>query len=205
MKVLAQRNLFSQARYGIADKDVLGWFPRSLFRARVWQPPFYRPQVTVNHPAKSIVLPTEYKPQEVSYSDVLKDLSVCNANEEQVDIWRDTFNWLEQNKLPTLEFSKGFIELLKADATDIELKSYAIGSERVVGDSRRKTSINNVVAKVLEIVKRDDLSPSSRARLINNEFTNIERSNDRFSRLKEAGKFLLSLATDILFRFIKPV
>ncbi len=204
MKVLAQRRVTSFDGYSPGFGERTDW----QFRRPV---PVYRGSFTVAQKPlgfkkpSGITIPVEHQTQDSKYDEVLTKLQALNISDDQISIWEDTFHYLEQNKLPTREFSNGFVELVKAGAVQNELQSYVIATERVLDDSKGKRSIKNIIDKVLEIVRRADLSPSSRARLINNEFVKAEKSNDRFSKLKEAGKFLIGLATDILFRFIKPV
>lgn len=101
-----------------------------------------------------------------SYKDIYDNLIYLGANTKQLNIWANTFNKLDENDLPTYEFSKGFIKLLKVNATDIALQTYAVGAEQIATKHSGKRSLKKLIDKCLDIVQRPNLTETQRESLL---------------------------------------
>lgn len=101
-----------------------------------------------------------------SYRDIFENLRKLNATQKQLNIWANTYNKLDENDLPTYQFSKGFIDLLKAGATDIALQTYSVGAEQIATKHSGKRSLKKLIEKCLDIIQRPNLSETQRESLL---------------------------------------
>lgn len=101
-----------------------------------------------------------------SYRDIYENLIKLGTSQKQLNIWANTYNKLDENDLPTYEFSKGFIDLLKAGASDIALQTYSVGAEQIATKHSGKRSLKKLIDKCLDIIQRPNLSETQRESLL---------------------------------------
>lgn len=91
------------------------------------------------------------------------------ASEKQINIWKSTFTYLEEQNLPTRTFSDGFIDLVRAGANEVELQVYALTAESVLANTKDEDRLKETTAKSLDIIQRKDLPDCTRSRLLLSE------------------------------------
>lgn len=164
-------------------------------------------------PKKPFLNPRLYKRPDtdventIPYRDISEELRQAGVTPKQVDIWKDTFVSLEEKNLPTNDFSRGFILLAKAKATDIELDSYVHTAELLLTASKGKAPLNDLISKYIDVVQRKDLSERGRSRLLLNEqvkvFENLVKKGDL--SLKSLVVIGLKLGAKLIFFLLKLI
>ncbi|GEM_PF-4520496 len=178
--------------------------------------PFDRiPKLPLPHPLskKPFLNPRLYKRPDtetehsIPYKDISEELLQAGVTSKQVDIWKDTFVSLEEKNLPTNDFSRGFIQLAKAKATDIELDSYVHTVELLLVGSKGKISLDDLTSRYLDIVQRKNLSERARSRLLLNEQVKVLENSvkDGSLSLKSLVVIGLKLGAKLIFFLLKLI
>jgi hypothetical protein len=141
----------------------------------------------------------------ISYKDISEELHKAGGTPKQIDIWKDAFVFLEEKDLPTNDFSRGFIRLINAKATDIELDSYVHAAELLLTGSKGKASLNDLISKYIDVVQRKDLSERTRSRLLLNEQVKIFQNSVKNGslNLKDLLVAGLKIGAKLLFLLMK--
>lgn len=137
---------------------------------------------------------------QASYKEVIQGLTELGATPHQIEIWRDSFVSLEEKGFLTNEFSRGFIELVKAKATDIELDSFSHTAELLITASNGKASLDSLIVRYLDVVQRKDLSERTRRRLLSSEQVKVIKDTVKNGKLNI--KDILSLGLRLGIKLI---
>ena len=164
-------------------------------------------------PKKPFLNPRLYKRPDtetensISYKDISEELLQAGLTSKQIDIWKDTFVSLEEKNLPTNDFSRGFIWLAKAKATDIELDSYVHTAELLLSASKGKISLDDLISRYMDIVQRKDLSERTRSRLLLKEQVKVLENSvkDGSLSLKSLVVIGLKLGAKLIFFLLKLI
>lgn len=70
-------------------------------------------------------------------------------NCEQTDLWAETFNYLQANKYPKVEYTANFVDLYKLDPINYCFDSVNIGDTVLISDE--KIGISNIPARITEV------------------------------------------------------
>ena len=175
--------------------------------------PFDRIPPSTPLPKKPFLNPRLYKRPDteventIPYKDISEELRQSGVTAQQIDIWKDTFVALEGKNLPTNDFSRGFVQLANAKATDIELDSFAQTAELLLSGSKGKASLNDLVSRYTDIVQRKDLSERTRRRLLLMEQLKVFENSAKDGSLNLKNLFIigLKLGAKLIFFLLKMI
>ena len=128
----------------------------------------------------------------IGYAEILNIGAKCN----QLQPWIDSFYWLEENGLSTAEITTGFIELIRFNPTEEELRLYNKIAFAFLDNfnGRVPEELKEVTKSIVSIFEEGDrLSEEGKRSLLDGELhkaIEFEDKEDR-ERLKNIGKKLL--------------
>lgn len=113
-------------------------------------------------------------------------LLVVNASVSQLERWSDLFIWLEQEDLPSKEYTDGFIKLVGLGANDEELRAYNRASKLYIDTvyaSSQPASLDEMINNFSNIVKSKSISKEDKGVLIEEELRKANNFNNDQKRL----------------------
>ncbi len=133
------------------------------------------------------------------YTIGFSELLNYQASQCQLECWSDLFVWLEENGLPSVEVTSGFIELARLEANDEETELYkriALVFLDTLSDTTgevRETNLREATKNMIHILQQTDISSEVKEDLLDEEIRKAnDFANEEYKRnLQYIGKLLL--------------